>query len=108
LKLRPDIAVVTSLVIQTAGMGSGTFAYWRKKQIDYHLVIFLFAVTAPGIAFGAYLTHLLNPQKMEFILGLLALVTAILFVSVSHRYGDIGRVAGTSIGILFLKMRTFG
>lgn len=91
LKMQPDIAVLTSLLIQTAGMGSGTLTFSLKKQIDFHLVIFMIAVTVPGIAFGAYLSHLLNPKNMEFILGIIALATALLFVSASHRYGDIGQ-----------------
>jgi uncharacterized membrane protein YfcA len=41
LKLQPDKAVFTSLLIQTAGMGSGAFAYWQKKQIDYQLMLLL-------------------------------------------------------------------
>ena len=91
LKMRPDVAVLTSLLIQTAGMGSGTLTFSRKKQIDYHLVLFLLIVTVPGIAFGAYLSHQLNPNNMEFVLGIIALATAILFVSASHKYGDLGR-----------------
>lgn len=91
LKLRPEIAVLTSLLIQTAGMGSGTLTFSRKKQIDFRLMLFLLFVTAPGIAFGAYLSHLLDPKNLEFILGILALATAMLFVSASHRYGDHGQ-----------------
>jgi uncharacterized membrane protein YfcA len=91
LKLRPDVAVLTSLLIQMAGMGSGTLTFSRKKQIDYRLVVFLLVVTIPGIAFGAYLSRLLNPDKMEFVLGILAMATAVLFVSASHKYGDLGQ-----------------
>ena len=91
LKLSPDVAVLTSLLIQTAGMGSGTLTFSRKKQIDYRLVLFLLIVTIPGIAFGAYLSHRLNHRNMELVLGIIALATAILFVSASHKYGDIGQ-----------------
>ncbi len=91
LKLSPDVAVLTSLLIQTAGMGSGTLTFSRQKRVDFRLVIFLLAVTAPGIATGAYLSHLLNPKNLEFILGLLALATAMVFVSASHQYGDLGK-----------------
>ena len=34
LELSPGTAVLTSLIIQTAGMGSGALAYWRQRQID--------------------------------------------------------------------------
>ena len=36
-KLKPDQAVVTSLLIQSAGMGSGTVAFWQQQQIDLRL-----------------------------------------------------------------------
>lgn len=90
LKLRPDMAVVTSLCIQTAGMGSGAAAYWRQNQIDKRLMMLLLAVTVPGIAFGAYLTRILAASYLELILGILTLATALIFVSANQRYGDRG------------------
>lgn len=90
MKLRPDTAVVTSLCIQTAGMGSGAAAYWRQHQIDKRLMFLLLAVTVPGIALGAYLTSILAAQHLELILGILTLATALIFVSANQRYGDQG------------------
>ena len=92
LKLRPDTAVVTSLLIQTAGMGSGTVAFWLKRQIDVRLMLFLLAVTIPGITIGALLTRILAPVYLELTLGLLTLSTAFIFVSASQRYGEEGKV----------------
>jgi uncharacterized protein len=92
LKLRPDTAVVTSLCIQMAGMGSGAVAYWRQNLIDTRLMLLLLAVTLPGIAFGAYLTRILAASYLELILGILTLATAIIFVSANHRYGDRGNL----------------
>jgi uncharacterized membrane protein YfcA len=92
LKLRPDTAVVTSLLIQTAGMGSGTVAFWLKRQIDVRLMLFLLAVTIPGITIGALLTRMLAPVYLELTLGLLTLSTAFIFVSASQRYGEEGKV----------------
>jgi uncharacterized membrane protein YfcA len=91
LKLEPDTAVVTSLLIQTAGMGSGSVAFWRKRQIDLRLTAFVLLVTIPGVGVGAYLTRMLAPVYLEFILGCLTLVTALAFVSAQQRYGDTGR-----------------
>lgn len=87
LKLRPDTAVVTSLCIQMAGMGSGTLAYWRQKEIDVRLMLLLLAITIPGIALGACLTRMLAAAHFELILGILTLGTALIFVSANHRYG---------------------
>ncbi len=91
LKLKPETAVFTSLLIQTAGMGSGAFAYWRRKQIDHRLMLLLLVVTLPGIASGAYLTKILSPMHLEFMLGSITLATALIFVSANQRYGDSGQ-----------------
>ncbi|PID77228.1 MAG: hypothetical protein CSB24_02540 [Deltaproteobacteria bacterium] len=90
MKMPPDLAVLTSLLIQTAGMGSGSAAYIRKKQVDVQLVLFFLAVTIPGIAGGAWLAHMMQPEKLETVLGAIALTTAMLFVSASHGYNDLG------------------
>ncbi|MGD9364612.1 MAG: sulfite exporter TauE/SafE family protein [Desulfobacteraceae bacterium] len=90
LKLRPDTAVVTSLFIQTAGMGSGTIAFWQLKQIDMRLMLFLLVVTIPGITLGAFMTRILAPVYLELILGVLTLSTALIFVSANQEYGDAG------------------
>ncbi len=91
LKVRPDTAVVTSLLIQMAGMGSGTFAFWRRQQIDIRLTALLLALAVPGIGVGALMTRILTPDHLELILGLLTLATAIIFVSTNDKYGFAGR-----------------
>lgn len=90
-QLKPGTAVVTSLLIQTAGMGSGTMAYWQKRQIDTRLMLFLLAFTVPGIAIGALMTRILSPVYLELILGVLTLSTALIFVSANQRYDDKGK-----------------
>ena len=90
-KLRPDAAVVTSLLIQSAGMGSGTIAFWRQDRIDPALMLVMLAVTVPGIALGSYFAHILTPTHLELILGTLTLVTAFIFVSAAQSYTDSGR-----------------
>lgn len=89
-KLKPDQAVVTSLLIQTAGMGSGAVAFWQQRQVDLRLMLFLLAVTIPGIAIGAVFTRILAPVHLELILGVLTLSTALIFVSANQRYEDKG------------------
>lgn len=91
-KLKPDTAVVTSLLIQSAGMGSGTAAFWQQRQIDFRLMLFLLAVTIPGIAIGALMTRMLSPVYLELILGVLTLSTAMIFVSANQRYDDTGQI----------------
>lgn len=91
LKIRPDTAVVTSLMIQTAGMGSGTAAFWLQKRIDIRLLSILLPVTIPGIALGVYMTHVAEPTDLELILGILTLSTALIFVSANKNYADSGK-----------------
>jgi uncharacterized membrane protein YfcA len=91
LRCRPDTAVVTSLLIQTAGMGSGTVAFWRMKQIDARLTVLLLILAIPGIALGSMMTHSMTQDHLELILGLLTLTTAIIFVAADDRYGRSGR-----------------
>jgi uncharacterized membrane protein YfcA len=90
LRIPPEKAIVTSLMIQTAGMGSGSLAFWHKKQIDPKLLLVLLPVTIPGIALGAYLTRIVAPTHLELILGMLTLLTAVIFVSASQDYSDRG------------------
>ena len=90
MRLKPETAVLTSLIIQSAGMGSGPAAYGRRRRIDYRLAARLLVITAPGITLGAYVTRLTSPAHLELVLGLLTLTTAFLFVSANQRYHDIG------------------
>jgi uncharacterized protein len=91
MKLRPEAAVFTSLLIQSAGMGSGTLAYARKKQIDPKLALFLLVVAVPGIALGGWATTRMKADHLEFFLGTLSLISAFLFVSANQDYHDAGR-----------------
>jgi hypothetical protein len=90
MQLNPEDAVITSLMIQLAGMGSGTIAYWRQKKIDFRLMLLLLILTIPGIGFGAWLTRIAAPTQLELVLGVLTLLTAFIFVSASQSYGDTG------------------
>lgn len=90
LKLTPETAVVTSLLVQTAGMGSGSLAFVRKKTADLPLAGFFLALTIPGLALGALFTRVLSSANLELALGMLTLTTAFLFVSVNHKYADTG------------------
>ncbi len=89
-KLKPEAAVLTSLMIQSVGMGSGSFAYFRSRQVDFKLALLMLAVTLPGILVGSCITQKISTANIELILGLLAMTTAFLFVSFNHKYDNIG------------------
>lgn len=92
LKMEPGNAVVTSLLIQTAGMGSSSYAYSRQKCIDYKLALFFLVIALPGLAVGAKFAYLLSQAQMKMILGLLVMGTALWFVSSNQKYDDKGTI----------------
>ncbi|MCK4840155.1 MAG: sulfite exporter TauE/SafE family protein [Desulfobulbaceae bacterium] len=92
LKMAPGTAVVTSLLIQTAGMGSSSYAYARQKCVDPKLAMFFLIIALPGLVVGAKFAHRLNQAQMEMILGLLVMATALWFVSSNQKYAVKGRV----------------
>lgn len=91
LKLSPDIAVVTSLLIQTAGMGSASITCVKQRRVDFRLAFLILAIAIPGIVLGAFLAGYLESNDIQMILGLLVMTTAFLFVSSEQKYHDIGR-----------------
>ncbi len=90
LKFSPENAVVTSLLIQIGGMGSASIAFFRQKLINYNLAFLILLIALPGIASGALITSQLSASYLQFILGLLVLLTAFLFVSAPEKYRNCG------------------
>jgi uncharacterized membrane protein YfcA len=90
MKLQPDAAVMTSLLIQSVGMASGTLAYARRKQVDPWLAVFLLVVAVPGIAAGGWATTQVGADHLALFLGMLTLTTAFIFVSAHQDYDDAG------------------
>lgn len=91
LNLEPGTAILTSLLIQTAGTASGSFSYIRLKKTDNRLALVLLAVAVPGVALGAFIAHRLPLSHMEMAIGFIALTTALLFVTSNHTYGEDGK-----------------
>jgi len=90
LKLPSDTAILTSLLIQTFGKGSGSFAYLRQGSVDLKAAAALLSVAMPGVATGAVIASRIRPSHLELLLGSLVLATAFLFVSSNQRYTDTG------------------
>lgn len=90
LSIDPASALLTSLLIQVAGTGSGSIAFVRNKKADVRLAALLLAVGLPGLALGAYIGRSLTLSHIGLFLGLISLATALLFVSANHKHGDEG------------------
>ncbi len=85
LKLTPDTAIITSLLIQVAGMGSGSIAYIKQKQANTSLAFLMFIAAVPGIIIGTFLSGCVNRGLIESILGSLMICTAFLFFITQNR-----------------------
>ncbi|HBD08574.1 MAG TPA: hypothetical protein DCZ69_09950 [Syntrophobacteraceae bacterium] len=90
MQLPPQTAIITSLLIQVAGTGSGSLAYLRQGKADVKLALVLLVVAIPGVELGAYAAHRLVLTHIELLVGLIALVTAFVFVSSNQKYTDEG------------------
>ncbi|MBI4963966.1 MAG: sulfite exporter TauE/SafE family protein [Desulfomonile tiedjei] len=80
-QLDPSKAVVTSLVIQVGGMGSGSLAVIRAKKTDLGLSLYLAAAAFIGVPIGVWLSKLVSADYLVFLLGVLSLALALVFVS---------------------------
>lgn len=78
--LSPQEAIATSLFIQITGLGSGTFAYFKAKLIHVRLSVILAVVALPGVIAGSFMTVNLPEHTIQMILGIMAILLAILFV----------------------------
>ncbi len=97
-RLTPETAVLSSLLIQTAGMGSASWAFYRQKRVDFKLAMCLLIIAIPGIVVGALAVDWLKPAYMELIIGILVMMTAFLFVSYNQKYDDLGQARANMSG----------
>jgi hypothetical protein len=82
--LEPGRAVATSLLLQSAGMGSSSLAYAGRGCVAPKPALVFLLVALPGLTIGAFFTTLLDPSLMKLILGLLVMATALWFVSATQ------------------------
>ncbi len=84
--LDPGTAVMTSLVIQVAGMGSGGLAAIQRGKTDPHVAGYIAAAAAPGVAAGVWLTSVIEPASLVFLLGVACMAAAFVFVFAREEY----------------------
>jgi uncharacterized membrane protein YfcA len=78
--LGPAQAVVTSLIIQVAGMGSGSYTVIQKKKTDLRLSAYLSLCAFPGVPVGVCLTGYVSASWAIFLLGVICLAMGLVFV----------------------------
>ncbi|MCW5205764.1 sulfite exporter TauE/SafE family protein [Desulfobulbus sp. F5] len=83
--LRPDEALLCTIVIQTFGQFSATVSNSRAGAglIHWSLVIMMAAVSLPGVLIGVFISFLLNPIYIKLFLGLV-----IFFIAYAFMRGD--------------------
>ena len=81
--LRPDEALLCTIVIQTFGQFSATVSNSRAGLINWPLVKMLAAVALPGVLLGAALSFYLHPLFIKLFLGL-----TIFFIAYAFMRGD--------------------
>lgn len=79
--LSPQESVVTSLLIQVVGMGSGAVAYYRAGLVKVRLTLLFFAVALPGVVVGSFISFNLSQHTIQMALGIMSMMLAILFVA---------------------------
>jgi uncharacterized membrane protein YfcA len=79
-RLEPAQAVTTSLIIQVAGMGSGSLAVIKARKADFSLSFFLSVCAFIGIPVGVWLSNLISPDSIIFLLGVISMAMALVFV----------------------------
>ncbi len=86
----PQEAIAASLMIQVAGMGSGSVAYLRAGLVERRLALTLFLAALPGVILGSVIVVNLPDNPVQMALGTMSLVLALVFVSAREELEDSG------------------
>jgi len=77
LRLEPSVAIGTALITELFGFGSGVFAYWRRRLIDFRLGRQLLVFSIPGAIFGTLAADAFPAVVLNTVFG-----TGIIFIGV--------------------------
>jgi hypothetical protein len=82
----PQSAVLASLIIQIAGMGSGSIAALRNGGAGLSIAGIMALAALPGVIAGVALGVIIQSDWLVFALGAASLATALVFVSAREDY----------------------
>ena len=80
LKLRPDVAFSTGIMIEVFGFGSGFIGYARRKMVDFQLGKRLLLLTIPTAIVGVLLGKLIPSSFLLLIFALGIIYLAFSFI----------------------------
>ncbi len=75
--LSPLHAIVSALVTQSFGFGSGSFAYFQQKQIDFPLARKYLLIAIPMAILGAFISHQFSMSFIEITFGFVLIINSI-------------------------------
>ena len=84
IRLDPEQAVVTSLIIQVCGLGSGTYAVIKDNRTDLRLSAWLIIGSFLGVPIGVWLSRSVPANSLVFILGVVCLAMSLVFVYIQE------------------------
>lgn len=88
MKIPPGEAVATALIIQVAGMGSGTVQYVRTGRVELRLAALYSLIAIPMAIFGSYAGERVPGSILKLALGIVSMVIALLFITGDDWYGE--------------------
>jgi hypothetical protein len=73
LELPPPVAIGTALLTQVFGVGSGAYAYWRRRSIDYRIAGQILLTAVPGAVIGVLAASVIAGETLRrlFAVGLI-------------------------------------
>jgi len=73
LELPPPTAIGTALLTQNFGVGSGAYAYWRRRSIDYRIAGRILLTAVPGAVIGVLAASVIAGETLRrlFAVGLI-------------------------------------
>ena len=85
--LEPTLAIMTSMLIQSIGMGSALSNYIRKRMIYWNVSLGILPFIIVGLICGAYLNQkVASKQFLEGGLGIVTMIMAIFFAFQTEDY----------------------
>ncbi len=69
LRLKPETAFASGLVIELFGFSSGLWGYWKARSIDIALAKRFVLFSAPATILGVALARFMNPEVLKLVLA---------------------------------------
>ncbi len=79
-------AILTSLFIQIAGIGSGAVKYYKNNLVDTGTAFIMILFAIPGVIVGSILSKNITLKNFELLLGIITFSISVIFVISKEEY----------------------